>query len=278
MNRIVLLFLSCLHCACLVSAEVIVEKDLVYLPGDRAEKLDMYRPAETPPGVKRPGIVIIHGGGFTGGDKGAAREQNIGTNLAEHGYVCVSVNYLLAAEGKPSWPQNLHDCKLAVRFLRINAEKYHVDPRHIGVIGGSAGGHLAAMLGLTGSEAGLDPPGPHADVSCRVQAVVPMYGPAELRRDTLMLPRKREEDPKLYELASPVTHVSADDPPFLVLHGTADKTVPYEQSEILAAALKKGGVPAELVLVEGAPHTFHLQPKQRDLRPLVIGFFDKHLK
>lgn len=278
MNRIIPLFLFGCLCATFVSAEIIVEKDIAYLPGDRAEKLDMYRPAKTPAGVKRPGIVIIHGGGFTGGDKGAAREQNIGTNLAEHGYVCVSVNYLLAAEGKPSWPRNLYDCKLAVRFLRVNAEKYHVDPQHIGVIGGSAGGHLAAMVGLTGSEAGLDPPGPHADVSCRVQAVVPMYGPAELKRDTLMLPRTREQDPKLYELASPVTHISADDPPFLVLHGTADKTVPFKESEILAAALKKGGVSTELVLVEGAPHTFHLQPKQRDLRPLVIGFFDKHLK
>lgn len=261
-----------------LSAELLIEKDVAYLGPERAEKLDLYRPAETPAGVRHPGIVIIHGGGFTGGDKGAAREQNIGTNLAEHGYVCVSVNYLLAAPGKPSWPQNLHDCKQAVRFLRVNADKYHVDRERIGVIGGSAGGHLAAMVGLTGSEAGLDPPGPHADVSCRVQAVVPMYGPATLRRDTAMLSRTRDEDPKLYELASPVTHITADDPPFLILHGTSDTTVPVEQSETLAAALKQGGVPNKLVIVEGAPHSFHLQPKQRDLRPLVIDFFDKHLK
>jgi acetyl esterase/lipase len=261
-----------------LSAEVLVEKDVPYLGAERAEKLDLYRPAQTPHGVRHPGIVIIHGGGWTGGDKGAAREQNIGTNLAEHGYVCVSVNYLLAAPGKPSWPQNLHDCKLAVRFLRVNADKYHVDRERIGVIGGSAGGHLAAMVGVTGSETGLDPPGPHSEVSCRVQAAVPMYGAAVIRRDTPMLPRRREEDPKLYELAAPLTHVTPDDPPFLILHGSADATVPVEQSEILAAALTKTGVSNELVIVEGAPHSFHLQPKQRDLRPLVIGFFDKHLK
>ncbi|MBI3468605.1 MAG: alpha/beta hydrolase [Planctomycetes bacterium] len=167
---LVLLFLTCLATA----REVRIEKDIDYLGPDRAEKLDMYLPAEITPGAKFPGIVIIHGGGFTGGDKGAAREQNIGNTLAANGYVCVSINYLLASEGHPTWPQNVHDCKRAVRFLRKNAEKYHVDPDHIGVIGGSAGGHLTAMLGLTGSESGLDPAGPDAEISCRVQAIVPM--------------------------------------------------------------------------------------------------------
>ncbi|MBI3468606.1 MAG: DUF829 domain-containing protein [Planctomycetes bacterium] len=93
-----------------------------------------------------------------------------------------------------------------------------------------------------------------------------------------MLPGNREQAPELYKLASPATHASPDDPPALILHGTADKTVPYSESEELAAALKQAGVEHQLVLVEGAPHTFHLQPKQQDLRPLVLGFFDKHLK
>jgi acetyl esterase/lipase len=260
------------------AGEVRIEKDIDYLGPDRAEKLDMYMPAEIAPGEKFPGIVIIHGGGFTGGDKGAAREQNIGNTLAANGYVCVSINYLLASEGRPSWPQNVHDCKRAVRFLRKHAEKYHIDADHIGVIGGSAGGHLTAMLGLTGSESGLDPAGADAEISCRVQAIVPMYGPATLKKDTVMLPSTREQAPELYKLASPATHATPDDPPALVLHGTADKTVPYSESEELAAALAKAGVEHQLVLVEGAPHTFHLQPKEQDLRPLVLGFFDKHLK
>jgi acetyl esterase/lipase len=208
MLRPALLTLATAWAASSLGAEVVVEKDVAYLGPERTEKLDLYRPAEVAAGQKLPGIVIIHGGGFTGGDKGAAREQNIGTNLAQQGYVCASINYLLAAEGKPSWPQNLHDCKQAVRFLRANAEKYHIDPQRMGVIGGSAGGHLAAMVGLTGPDAGLDPSGADAELSCRVQAVVAMYGPAVLRKDTLMLPRGREQDPQLYEQASPVHHIT----------------------------------------------------------------------
>jgi len=267
-----------LSTALITAGEVRIEKDIDYLGPDRAEKLDLYMPAEIAPGARLPGIVIIHGGGFTGGDKAAAREQNIGNTLASNGYVCVSINYALAKEGQPTWPQNLHDCKRAVRFLRKNAEKYHIDPDHIGVIGGSAGGHLTAMLGLTGTESGLNPAGPDSDISCRVQAIVPMYGPATLKKDTVMLPGTREQVPELYKLASPATHASANDPAALILHGTADTTVPYSESEELAAALKAAGVEHQLVLVEGAPHTFHLQPEQQDLRPLVLGFFDKHLK
>jgi len=268
-----------LCCASWGSAqEVRIEKDLAYLEPDRVEKLDLYLPAKADKGQRFPGIVIIHGGGFTGGDKGAKREQNIGSTLAANGYVCISINYALAKPGQPTWPRNLHDCKQAVRFLRKHAEKYHVDPDHIGVIGGSAGGHLSAMVGLTDAKAGLDPMGPDAGISCRVQAIVTMYGPAELRKDTVKLPGTREQVPDLYKLASPVTHVSKDNPPVLLLHGTADKLVPVTQSEQLAEALKKAGVEHQLIIVEGAPHSFDLQPKQRDLRPLVVGFFDKHLK
>jgi dipeptidyl aminopeptidase/acylaminoacyl peptidase len=93
-----------------------------------------------------------------------------------------------------------------------------------------------------------------------------------------MLGKKRADAPELYRAASPTTYVDRYDPPVLILHGTADKTVDVQQSEVFAAALKKAGVEHELVIVEGAPHTFHLQPKQRDLRPLVLGFFDKHLR
>jgi dipeptidyl aminopeptidase/acylaminoacyl peptidase len=107
-----------------------------------------------------------------------------------------------------------------------------------------------------------------------------MYGPTDLaqHRDIDMLGKKRDEDPELYRAASPVTHVDAKDPPILILHGTADKLVPVKQSQLLADALKQAGVEHELVIIEGAPHTFHLQPKQRDLRPLVLGFFEKHLR
>lgn len=261
--------------------EVRVEHDIAYLGEGRQEKLDLYQPAKVEQGQRFPGVVIIHGGGFTGGTKRGAREQNIGTNLAKNGYVCISIDYLLATKDQPAWPQNLHDCKTAVRWLRANANKYHVDPDHIGVIGGSAGGHLALMVGLAGPEAGLDPKEPYNQFSCQVQAVVDLYGPGDLvirGKDHVMFAGTLADKPELYRQASPVTHASKGDPPVLILHGTKDTSVPVEQSRLIVEALKKAGVEHELILVEDAPHSFHLEPKQKDLRPAVIGFFNKHLK
>ena len=190
------------------------------------------------------------------------------------------MNYELAANAQgcgavPAqvWPRNLHDCKTAVRFLRKNAETYRIHGGRIGAIGGSAGGHLAALVAMTAPGDGLDPAAPRGDVSCRVQAVVPMYGVHDLTAGSAA-----PEEVESLKRASPVTYATPDDPPALNLHGTKDATVPLEQSELLAAALKKAGVEHGFFAVEGAPHTFHLQPKDHDLRPRVIAFFDKHLK
>jgi acetyl esterase/lipase len=260
--------------------DVVVRKDVPYLGPDRAEKLDLYLPGGEPKaGERRPGIVIIHGGGWTGGAKGARREIEIGTTLAQHGYVCVSIDYALAKPGSPTWPGNLKDCKRAVQWLRKHADEYQIDPDRIGAIGGSAGGHLTAMLALTGPEDGFEPeedPG----VSTRIRAAVPMYAhmAAGFDRDHAMFPAKRSEAPDLYRLAAPIEHVTKDDPPILLLHGTADTTTPLFHSERMAAKLKEVGVPHQLVIVEGAPHSFALRPRQRDLSGLVVGFFDEHLK
>ncbi len=265
-------------------APVRVEKDVPYLGPGREEKGDLYLPAAPRAGSRLPAVVIIHGGGWSGGKKDAAREINIGTTLAQNGYVGFSIDYVLARAGAPTWPRNLHDCKTAVRWLRANAARLGIDPERIGAIGGSAGGHLAAMLAVGGPDAGLDPAGPHGELSCAIQAAVDLYGPADLltwitaRPDIGMLPGTRAERPDLYRQASIATHAGPGDPPILILHGTLDKTVPVEQSRQLADALARAGVSHELVIVEGAPHSFHLQPKQRDLRPLVLGFFDRHLK
>jgi acetyl esterase/lipase len=264
-----------------LAEKVLIERGVMYLPEGRQELADLYLPLNRQAATRSPAVVIIHGGGWTGGKRDAARELNIGTTLAAHGYVGLSIDYLLATESAPSWPQNIHDCKTAVRWLRANAERLQIDPNHIGVIGGSAGGHLTSLVALTGAADGLDPSAPYGEFSCAVQCAVPMYGSAEVRDSSnakTMLGKTREDAPELYKLASPITHIDSHDPPFLILHGTADKTVPVEQSEILAAALKKGGVEHQLVLVRDAPHTFHLQPKQQDLRPLVLAFLDKHLK
>ncbi|MFK7778849.1 MAG: prolyl oligopeptidase family serine peptidase, partial [Gimesia sp.] len=269
-------------------SQITVKKDVSFLGEERTEKLDLYLPDPTYQIGPYPAIVIIHGGGWHGGDKGARREINIGTNLAKAGYVCASINYQLAKKQskftdhlKQVWPGNLQDCKTAVRFLRKHADKYQIDADHIGAIGGSAGGHLVSILATTGDDTKLGPQEKYPEFSSSIQAVVPMYGVHDLialAKTRGILSSFTEAEKELSQQASPVTHLSQDDPPFLILHGTKDRLVPVVQSELLLEALKKGNIPAELLIIEGAPHSFHLQPKQRDLRPKVIGFFDKHLK
>ena len=270
-----------------LAGEVRVEKDVAYLGVDRAEKADLYLPETFETGKKYPGVVIIHGGGWTGGDKAAAREINIGSTLAAQGYVCMSINYQLAKPGQPTFPANIQEAKHAVRWLRRNAARFQLDTEHIGAIGGSAGGHLTALLAVTGPECGLDP-AEDADVSCRIQAAVPLYPhcastwqggtPLQTYDNLPMFAKTHAEAPQLWDSASPIKNVSRDDPPMLLLHGTADKTTPLEQSTRLREAAVAAGVPCELIVVEGAAHAFHLQPEQRDLRPVVIEFFDRHLK
>jgi len=264
------------------AVQVRIEKAVDYLPAGRKEKADLYLPLSLDVTQKRPGVLIIHGGGWSGGKRDAAREINIGTTLALNGFVCMSIDYQLhdPSSDKLCWPQNLHDCKTAVRWMRAHAERLHLDPAHIGVIGGSAGGHLACLVGVTDPEDGLDPDGPFADQSCAVSCVVDLYGPTDFSewKDIAALRKSRLEAPELYKAFSVPSYLDPNDPPFLILHGTADETVPVSQSEQLAAALIQLDIEAELEIVEGAPHTFHLQPKEKDLRPLVLAFFNKHLK
>lgn len=283
--RSLALWFVCLQTA--LAVDVRIQKDIEYLGPEREEKADLYLPPVSEQGKRYPGVVIIHGGGWTGGDKGAAREINIGTTLASKGYVCLSINYQLAKEGLPTFPANIQEVKRAVRWLRKNASKFQIDPEHIGAIGGSAGGHLTALLAVSGPEVGLDPK-EDAEFSCRIQAAVPMYPhcasswegsvPAKPYPKLPMFAKSQLEAPALWDSASPIKQLTRDDPPMLILHGTADTTTPVDQSVRFNEAAKKAGVRSELLLIEGAPHSFHLQPKQQDLRSVVLVFFNKHLK
>jgi len=261
-------------------ADVRVERDVQFLPVDRKERADLYFPLQAAADKRLPAVLMIHGGGWVGGKRDAAREINIGSTLARNGYVAMSIEYMLSNRKQAVWPTNLWDCKLAVRWLRKNVDRLGIDPERIGVIGGSAGGHLAAMVALTGPQDGLEPPAPDGDISTAVKCCVDLYGIADIGtyHDVTMLGKTFAEDPELYRLASPVTYVRSNSPPFLILHGTADTTVKLAQSELLANRLKQAGVQHELIVIPGAPHTFHLQPPQRDLRPIVLNFLDSHLK
>jgi acetyl esterase/lipase len=284
MKRLLFVLSSLFTLAALLRAEepadIRVEREVPYLGDGRSELADLYLPAEIPRGQRVPAVVIIHGGGFTGGRRDAARELNIGSTLAKNGYVGMSIDYALADIGRPTWPQNLFDCKTAVRWLRANADRLQIDPNHIGVIGGSAGGTLSSLVTLTRSNDGLDPEEPYGNFSCAVQCGVDMYGIASMSEwhDNVMFAKTSEEAPELYKMASPLTYVRADAPPILILHGTADKTVEVSQSEKFAEALKAAGAAYALEIVPDAPHSFSLQPKEKDLRPVVLAFFDRYLK
>ena len=156
--------------------DVRVERYVAFLPESRKERADLYFPLEMPATGKLPAVVWIHGGGWISGQRNAKRELSICSTLARHGYVAMSIDYLLSDHHQAVWPTNLWDCKLAVRWLRKNAVRLGVDPERLGVMGGSAGGHLAAMVALTTPTDGLDPVEPFGDVSCRVRCGVDFYG------------------------------------------------------------------------------------------------------
>ena len=271
--------------------DVAIEKDVTYLAPGRKEKLDLYQPVGRAAEELSPAVVIIHGGGWVGGDKGSAREVLTGTTLAKAGYVCVSVEYWKGT--KDRWPTNLQDCKNAVRWLRVNAVRLQVDPARIGVIGGSAGGHLALMVAYTAGNKEIDPKPLYPGVPDRVSACVDMYGISNLLsrqgtdasgkpdgklRDTKLFPESREAAPEKWKLASPVTHIRRDSPPTLILHGTHDTTVDRDQSVELHEALKKAGVESTLIMVKGANHAWPLKTGKFDYTDDVVRFFDRYLK
>lgn len=264
--------------------------DVAYLPPDRAEKLDLYLPTPPPAGKLSPALVWIHGGGWTGGGKNEARAKNICGTLAGAGYVAVSIDYKL---GDGSWPLNLLDCKNAVRFLRANAAKYRLDPDRIAVAGGSAGGHLALMVGLTTPKKLYEPDAPYPGISNAVRCVINMYGPGNLLvGPETPLGKLMAGAPirgvfaaagkDALSLASPVNHVTAKSPPVMILHGRTDSTVEYQQSDEMAAVLKARGVPHEYLLLDDVGHSFDWDSWKkkalpRDVRTAALTFLEKHL-
>ncbi|HHE32947.1 MAG TPA: alpha/beta hydrolase [Chlorobaculum parvum] len=252
---------------------VTITPDIAYstLSDYRPMLLDLYQPKGK---GQHPLVIFVHGGSWTSGSKRTTGHftnfSNVLARLAERGFVVASVDYRLS--GEAPFPAALQDIKAAVRFLRANAGKYGIDPDHVGIWGASAGAHLAAMTAFTAEDFDFDPPGiAHAEESDCVQAFVGWYGPYELR--TLFrqasTPGNRVDPsgpmrffgctpkgcpPGVFAKASPISHVDAEDPPTLLIHGTNDTTVPAEQSRQLAERLKAAGIISKLVLIDNVSH------------------------
>jgi len=259
------------------------ELDITYCtPNDTPQKMDVYYPMS---GGPWPVLLYVHGGGWNKGDKA----EGVGwRGMTERGFLVVSVNYRLAAYGS-KFPVMIEDIKCAVRYLRAHAAEYNLDTDHIGAIGASAGGHLVALLGTADQSAGWDA-GEYADQSSRVQAVVSMSGFSDFTREvykSIAMAIYYAVDampgsavPKTIA-ASPITYITADDPPFLIIHGDKDGLAPLEQSQVLDEKLKAVGVKSTLLIVKNGPHSLQgdsFSPTPDEITKMIGTFFEDQLK
>lgn len=266
--------------------DAIVERDLVYRTIDgQPLRLDLYRP-ENGAGPF-PVVMWLYGGAWVHGRK----ERTPAVTLVKDGYAVASID--IRSTRTAPFPAQIEDCKAAVRWLRANSAKYHLDRDHIGVWGFSSGGHLAALLGTTCGLPEFEGKGDNLNESSCVQAVCDVSGPIDLVRmysevsdeatdmgtkakDAIDLliggPLPQNEQKAM--AASPIRYVSKKSAPFLILHGEQDKTIPVEQSKSLAAALKAAGVPVELEIATGQGHGVG----GGKYIATIKAFFDRYLK
>lgn len=266
-------------------AEPVTHKNLAYVKdGHERQKLDLYLPETTDRSA--PLIIWIHGGGWQGGSKENALPLRQG--WLDQGYAIASINYRLS--GHAVFPAQIEDCKAAIRWLRAHAAEYGIDPQRFGVWGSSAGGHLAALVGTSGDVKAFDV-GAHLDQSSRVQVVCDYYGPTDFHAfvnrpgyenhanpsspESLLLGGTVQEKPELAKAANPISYVSPDDPPFLMVHGDKDPVVPLQQSELLFKALKSANCSARFHTIEGAGHGPGFDGPE--VQPMVREFFDRQL-
>jgi acetyl esterase/lipase len=271
---------------------IIVEDNITYgKVGDIELKLDLARPKGDGP---FPAIVFIHGGGWSGGNRQGYRRQI--QEAARRGYVAATISYRLmkfdqakkeTTTADPIFPAQIHDAKAAIRWVRANAKNYHVEPDRIGVTGGSAGGHLSLLVGLTDPSSGLEGESGNPEQSSRVQAVVNVFGPTDMALcyETssvawifrLFMGGTPAEAAECYKAASPVTYVSKDDPPVLTLHGDQDVLVPIEQATTLDEKMKAVGASHTLIVFQGQGHGFRGEDGKKSW-DAAWEFFDRHLK
>lgn len=262
-----------------------VRRDVQYCVAGRVPlRMDVYAPRNAA-SQPRPLVIYVHGGGFISGDKNSSTVRAYMNELVGRGFVGASVNYRLAPTFQ--FPAMLEDVKCAVRYFRANSSAYKIDPNRIGIMGSSAGGELASLAGVTDQRAGFEGNGGYLNQSSRVQAVVDLFGYADM---TVGLSRGvRERKLKVFGsvnglvLGSPVTYISSDDPPFLIMHGDHDRTVPLNQSQLFLQKLRAARVPATLSVVSNADHGFRaagtgpVRPNQEARLDIIGDFFTRTL-
>jgi acetyl esterase/lipase len=239
-----------------------VKRDIEFASiGDLPLRLDLY----IPPTPKPPLVVFVHGGAWRAGSKS---DFPLG-GLVAAGFAVASVDYRLSTQAQ--FPAQSHDIKSAIRYLRAHQAELGIDARRIVIAGASAGGHLAALVGVTNGNKELEGTvGGNLDQSSDVQGIISLFGASDLMtilsQSTehglqvrvpalqLLLGGQPSEKPDLAKLASPVQHIDAHDPPLLLIHGDADPQMPPEQSRELAEAYQRAGLSVQLVIIPGAGH------------------------
>jgi acetyl esterase/lipase len=262
----------------------LVVRNLVYCTNETPVKLDLYFPQTLEEST--PALIYVHGGGWIVGDKDTSLGLQDVPALTGAGYLVANVDYRRSV--KYPFPSMVVDVKCAVRFLRAHAAELHIDPDRIGAWGSSAGGHIVSLVGLADASAGWDT-GEYSEQSSRIQAVVDMFGPTDLT-DLDYQKKFKEKGYLLFDVmnpslellawASPVTYVSADDPPFLIIHGDQDKVVMVKQSKLLHERLISVGVHAELLIVQNANHNFVpmgdvMNPTREGITQRILAFFNQ---
>lgn len=270
----------------IVSRDVKVTRGVEYGRVDgMALKLDVYEP-RTWSIFPRPTLIMIHGGGWTGGDK--ASEQELAASLVPKGFVAFAINYRLLQGRRFPYPTQIRDARRAVRWVRLHANEFGADPDRLGAVGWSAGGQLAGLLGTTDV---ADPDDPNSlECSSRVDCVVDTAGPSDFTAEDspavgpsladvlpALFPRPRGEDPDLYRAASPAAFADAKSAPTLILHGALDEIVPVDQSRRFHRALRDAGAAVRYVEIPDEGHGFLRPDNHRRWTGEIADFLTQHL-